>query len=957
MKDYMHDPVFLRALDNDRNKIVYAKLISLTRDEQPIESIEGVVQSGSINIDGSSAVRRSCSLTMTTKNLNINEVYWGFTTKVKIEIGLQNRIDSSYPDIIWFRQGVFVLTSFRTSSAVNNYTITLEGKDKMCLLNGDISGHFNTEIDLKEEDFLSTGNIVTGSSDATITTTVKTIKQNIQAMMHLYAHEPWRNIVINNIEDYGLNLLDNHSQNIFYLWRNTTTGRYEYLTKYVATATYGNVTIPAYLRCENNGGPDITITDNMTQVQIAQAEYGARFPIAASDFSRLQSDTFGFINGLEEDANGLISNNKLETITINNQKYHVFKINSMGPAGYERTDLVYDKELIAGVGDTITSVLDKLVKFLGPFEYFYNLDGQFVFQAKQTYFNSTWKAAEVLDTVHGISYVDPLLVANSVAYQFENNVLITSLQNNPNLLNVRNDFTIWGKRKNSTTGDEIPIHARYAIDKKPLFYYSLKEQELYMTQECVDRLASISQIESIEQYRKHPVPTCFGLTAAERNKWWHIQDWADYYKAITGNLPQGSIGTYSSATSTGFTGRLHFTAIPVEGEDGYLQVGPGYHTSNAPFAIVDVEKIPGTNDYQLADYRGLSATGQVQFYSHNSLMHRFHGCGHNYQYFLNLLNSGYESYFYEPVLKAEIGDMSESANDKATWARQLVGLYGETGDKHSKVVDWRELIYLMAKDWFAATENNDDDLELAIMQANYRYSDLLGIQDYYKGTTGYEQYYLDIQGFWRQLYDPTAANQTVMNVSTAGNNIQYDANGWNIYVTLDPTQLPFWLDFYDTDMAAIEKYSVQAIGSRTKVVNDDDVRVIIYPDVPDVIYESMDTTNEFSLSSWNSGYSSLDIGLDDEQNNRIVSLNFSPSFRGKSCKETLDNLLYNHSHTNDTLSLTTIPIYYLQPNSIVHIHDTISNIDDYYEINKITLPLAYNGMMNISATKIPQQIY
>jgi hypothetical protein len=35
---------------------------------------------------------------------------------------------------------------------VNNYTITLAGKDKMCLLNGDISGHFNAETNLSIED-------------------------------------------------------------------------------------------------------------------------------------------------------------------------------------------------------------------------------------------------------------------------------------------------------------------------------------------------------------------------------------------------------------------------------------------------------------------------------------------------------------------------------------------------------------------------------------------------------------------------------------------------------------------------------------------------------------------------------------------------------------------------------------------------------------------------------------
>ena len=32
---------------------------------------------GSVNIDGTSAVRRSCSLAMVAENLDINNFYWG----------------------------------------------------------------------------------------------------------------------------------------------------------------------------------------------------------------------------------------------------------------------------------------------------------------------------------------------------------------------------------------------------------------------------------------------------------------------------------------------------------------------------------------------------------------------------------------------------------------------------------------------------------------------------------------------------------------------------------------------------------------------------------------------------------------------------------------------------------------------------------------------------------------
>ena len=127
------DSNFLIKLNNDKNRTIYAHVISLNQYEHPIEQIEGVVTAGSVTIDGQSAVRRVCSLTLSAKNLNINNVYWGLTTKVKIEIGLQNNVEPKYDKIIWFPQGVFILTDFKTTQTVNNYTINLTGKDKGCL--------------------------------------------------------------------------------------------------------------------------------------------------------------------------------------------------------------------------------------------------------------------------------------------------------------------------------------------------------------------------------------------------------------------------------------------------------------------------------------------------------------------------------------------------------------------------------------------------------------------------------------------------------------------------------------------------------------------------------------------------------------------------------------------------------------------------------------------------------
>ena len=46
------------------------------------------------------------------KELNINEYYWGLNSKFKLEVGVKNKIDSNYPDIIWFPQGMYIFTSF-----------------------------------------------------------------------------------------------------------------------------------------------------------------------------------------------------------------------------------------------------------------------------------------------------------------------------------------------------------------------------------------------------------------------------------------------------------------------------------------------------------------------------------------------------------------------------------------------------------------------------------------------------------------------------------------------------------------------------------------------------------------------------------------------------------------------------------------------------------------------------
>ena len=151
MKNPLNDRDFLKALDLVRKKETYIKIHSLNFDEQIQETIEGKILSGSINIDGDSAVRRTCSLSMIAEDVDLNNYFWTINTKIKIFIGIENSINPEYDDIIWFKQGIFVLTNFNVTYNNNNYTINLSGQDKMCLLNGTIGGALPAAIDFKQQ--------------------------------------------------------------------------------------------------------------------------------------------------------------------------------------------------------------------------------------------------------------------------------------------------------------------------------------------------------------------------------------------------------------------------------------------------------------------------------------------------------------------------------------------------------------------------------------------------------------------------------------------------------------------------------------------------------------------------------------------------------------------------------------------------------------------------------------
>lgn len=130
-------------------------------------------------------------------------------------------------------------------------------------------------------------------------------------------------------------------------------------------------------------------------------------------------------------------------------------------AGYKYTDFTYPGELVLNVGDTVVTLLDKIVSTLGNYEYFYNIDGKFVFQEIKNYLNTGSPLLELSPEDYVRSYNNAKFL-----YSLTDLDTTTAITRNPKYDNVKNDFYVWGKRKTST-GVEVSIRYHLAIDDKP----------------------------------------------------------------------------------------------------------------------------------------------------------------------------------------------------------------------------------------------------------------------------------------------------------------------------------------------------------------------------------------------------------------------------------------------------------------------------------------------------------
>ena len=201
-------------------------------------------------------------------------------------------------------------------------------------------------------------------------------------------------------------------------------------------------------------------------------------------------------------------------------------------------------------------------------------------------------------------------------------------------------------------------------------------------------------------------------------------------------------------------------------------------------------------------------------------------------------------------------------------------------------------------------------------------------------------YYTELVNEWPKQYDIMKESKETDNT---GKPIY--TGGFRDEYIKDPSLLDYYLDFIDSD-SAIGYFSIDNIGRRTYVVNSNDINCLFEYHIPDfVLIESgtEDVTEKIAeCDERGQGYILVDPA--------IYGMLATGGAQRSAFVEVKD-LLYEMTAYNESVSISTLPIYHLEPNIRIGIKDPDINISGDYMINSISLPLDTNGTSSISAVR------
>lgn len=804
---------FFYKIDKSLNQRQYIRITLLNWAEKPLKEVQGIVTSGSLTKDGSSSVRRTMTLTV---NLDGGEydatsldMDFSLNKKVFVELGVKNDTDewTQYP-ILWFPQGVFFINkASMSSSASSSVSLTLNLRDKMSMLNGDVGGIIPASTIFDSID--------TQSSTGQFISQKVTVYELIENVVNHFGNEDLCNIVIEDVDLKIRRVVRWTAENPLYLVKTYEEGVFKY---YTAT--------------------------------IEKPGEGADF----------------------------------------------IEVKQGDDCGYVYDDFVYTSDLTLNAGSKVTDVLDKIVSYLGNYEYFYDEFGIFHFREIKNYVNTTYATTAIKDMTKN-SYLMNTTASKS-SYAFSDGTNIINISSNPSYDNIKNDYIVEGLRKSTVSDVSYPVRYHLAIDEIPpkTCWDEEKKAFTYPPREGVVlyKDASTGQIKACfpKVYNSNPKKIGEAETDAVPLPDIGTLDMIYYDKSFKYQAKGVDGKEYRYQNDKKDIGKLlYYVRVPVtykEETDPSSDYNGFYKPDTFKNVMVsgkdgEVEKLTSASSNTIKIFTKDPSTAVGE---------ELKG-GKDYKY-------NYEPYYkYEPSCAKWNGEGYEKLD--------VVAVY----DKKNPYVaeDWRTELYLQGE--YARTNGTDK---------------------------GY--YFEELSAGWTQIYD--LEKQQFIG----------DDDKKNPVTLASLTDGNMFLDFIDAGTSSLGEYAVSAIGRRSDVVVDNDVNCLFQPNIPDIVFVDAEKNAESNSEI------SQELESKGERWSLTPKEIYSALATGGYKNGAFDRIkyeLYLHTGYQRTLSITAIPAFYLEPSIRVSVKDKTTNTYGDYIVKSVTYTLGTGSTMTVNATELVER--
>ena len=143
------------------------------------------------------------------------------------------------------------------------------------------------------------------------------------------------------------------------------------------------------------------------------------------------------------------------------------------------------------------------------------------------------------------------------------------------------------------------------------------------------------------------------------------------------------------------------------------------------------------------------------------------------------------------------------------------------------------------------------------------------------------------------------------------------------------------------------------IGRRQKVLNDKSINCLFAPNTSNIILiqggQGEQTKNE-RAKALEEGASLVSQVSPD------IWLGCGMGAATYSAYDVLRSMLHEITGYNESITLTTVPIYHLEPNTRIYVRDSDTGINGDYMINSYSVPLTVGGTMSFSCSKAVERI-